>query len=198
LKLAQGSKVKAVLDVHLRPLVIGDLSRILEWSRDEAFCLANSWPVGLPAEQLQDWFVRYLNNPPVDLVRKGILLSEQLVGFVDLRELNPLEQRARLRIAIGEEAYRGQGVGYAAGLKILHHGFEELGLWRITAEIHGSNIRMRNLVEKLGFVQEGVLRQHETRLGIREDLYLYGMLREEFQPQQLPLIEALQLDTETK
>jgi RimJ/RimL family protein N-acetyltransferase len=177
---------------------MGDLSRILQWSRDEAFCLANGWPVGLPAEQLQDWFVRYLNNPPVDLVRKGILLSEQLVGFVDLRELNPLEQRARLQIAIGEETHRGQGVGYAAGLKILHHGFEELGLWRITAEIHGSNIRMRNLVEKLGFVQEGVLRQHETRLGIREDLYLYGMLREEFQPPQLRLSEALKLDTETR
>jgi RimJ/RimL family protein N-acetyltransferase len=187
-----------VLEVHLRPLVMGDLSRILEWSRDEAFCLANGWPVGLPAEQLQDWFVRYLNNPPVDLVRKGILLSEQLVGFVDLRDLNPLEQRARLQVAIGEETHRGQGVGYAAGLKMLHHGFEELGLWRITAEIHGSNIRMRNLVEKLGFVQEGVLRQHETRLGIREDLYLYGMLREEFQPAQLPSSDIFQLDTETR
>jgi len=179
-----------MVEVRLRPLGMSDLARVLEWSRDEAFCLAHGWPVGLPAEQLQDWFVRLLNNPPVDLIRKGIVvktpqyLEGQLVGFVDLRELNPLERRARLRIAIGDEMHRGQGVGYLAGLQMLEHGFTELGLERITAEIHNSNTRMRNLVERIGFVEEGILRQHETRHGIKEDVHLYGMLRQEFQPPQ--------------
>ncbi len=167
---------------------MSDLARVLEWSRDEAFCLANGWPVGLPAEQLQDWFVRLLNNPPVDLVRRGIVVTNaqypegRLVGFVDLRELNPLERRARLRIAIGDELHRGQGIGYAAGFQMLEHGFFELALERITAEVHSSNTRMRNLLERMGFVREGILRQHETRQGIKEDVYLYGMLRAEFQP----------------
>ncbi|GIW28051.1 MAG: hypothetical protein KatS3mg070_1414 [Meiothermus sp.] len=175
-------------EVHLRPLVLSDLPRVLEWSRDEAFCLANGWPVGLPAEQLQDWFVRLLNNPPVDLVRKGIVVNTPeypeglLVGFVDLRDVNLLEKRARLRIAIGDETHRGQGVGYAAGLQMLEHGFGELGLERITAEVHSSNSRMLALLEKLGFQREGVLRQHETRQGIKEDIHLFGMLREEFEP----------------
>jgi len=179
-----------MVEVRLRPLGMSDLARVLEWSRDEAFCLAHGWPVGLPAEQLQDWFVRLLNNPPVDLIRKGIVvktpqyLEGHLVGFVDLRELNPLERRARLRIAIGDEMHRGQGVGYLAGLQMLEHGFTELGLERITAEIHNSNTRMRNLVERIGFVEEGILRQHETRHGIKEDVHLYGMLRQEFQPPQ--------------
>ncbi len=174
--------------MYLRTLVMSDLARVLEWSRDEAFCLANGWPVGLPAEQLQDWFVRLLNNPPVDLVRKGIVVTApqhpegHLVGFVDLREVNPLEKRARLRIAIGDEIHRGQGVGYAAGLQMLEHGFTELGLERITAEVHSSNGRMLSLLEKLGFRREGVLRQHETRQGIKEDVHLFGMLREEFEP----------------
>lgn len=177
-----------MLEVYLRTLVMSDLARVLEWSRDEAFCLANGWPVGLPAEQLQDWFVRLLNNPPVDLVRKGIVVTTpqhpegHLVGFVDLREVNPLEKRARLRIAIGDESHRGQGVGYAAGLQMLEHGFTELGLERITAEVHSSNGRMLALLEKLGFQREGVLRQHETRQGIKEDVHMFGMLREEFKP----------------
>ncbi|GIW24115.1 GNAT family N-acetyltransferase [Meiothermus sp.] len=175
-----------MLQVRLRPLAMSDLPRVLEWSRDEAFCLANGWPVGLPAEQLQDWFVRLLNNPPVDLVRKGIVVTTpehpegRLVGFVDLRDINPLEKRARLRIAIGEETHRGQGVGYRAGCQMLEHGFTELGLERITAEVHSSNTRMLSLLEKLGFVREGILRQHETRQGVREDVHLFGMLREEF------------------
>ncbi|RIH87127.1 putative ribosomal N-acetyltransferase YdaF [Meiothermus luteus] len=172
--------------VLLRPLVMSDLSRILAWSQDEAFCLANGWPLGLSPEKLQDWFVRLLNNPPADLVRRGIVLTgeedpeEQLVGFVDLRDLNLLEKRARLRIAIGEEAHRGQRVGHAAGKLMLEYGFTELGLERITAEVHGSNLEMRSLLEGLGFTLEGILRQHETHQGIKEDVYLYGMLRQEF------------------
>lgn len=177
-----------MLEVHLRPLALSDLPRVLEWSRDEAFCLANGWPVGLPAEQLQDWFVRLLNNPPVDLVRKGIVITTPqhpegyLVGFVDLRELNPLEKRARLRIALGEENQPGQEVAYAAGLQMLAHGFVELGLERITAEVLGTQQQMLGLLEKLGFKREGVLRRHETWQGIKEDLHLFGMLREEFEP----------------
>ncbi len=177
-----------MFEVSLRPLALRDLPSVLDWSRDEAFCLANGWPVGLPPEQLQDWFVRLLNNPPVDLVRRGIVVtspqypSGHLVGFVDLRELNPLEKRARLRIAIGEEVHRGQGVGYAAGLQMLEYGFTELGLERIVAKVHNSNSRMRSLLEKLGFQLEGILRQHETRQGIKEDVYLFGMLRAEFPP----------------
>jgi [ribosomal protein S5]-alanine N-acetyltransferase len=168
--------------VGLRPLVIADLPTVLQWSEDEAFCLANGWPLGLPRERLEDWFLRLLNNPPVDLIRQGILSNEQLVGFVDLRELNPLEKRARLRIAIGTAAFRGQGVGYAAGLNMLEYAFSSLGLGRITCEIAEDNLPMRSLVEKLGFTQEGVLRKHETRQGTKQNIYLFGMLQEEFFP----------------
>lgn len=176
-----------MLAVELRPLAMSDLARVISWSQDEAFCLANGWPLGLSPEKLQDWFVRLLNNPPADLVRRGIVLRSQehpeglLVGFVDLRDLNPLERRARLRIAIGEESHRGQGVGYAAGRAMLAYGFGELELERITAEVQGSNMPMRHLLEKLGFRLEGILRRHETQQGVKEDLYLYGMLREEFE-----------------
>lgn len=174
--------------VRLRPLAVSDLPRVLEWRHNEAFWLANGWPMGLPAEQLQDWFVRLLNNPPVDLVRKGVVVNTPehpegyLVGFVDLLELNPLEKRARLHIAIGEEGFWEQGVGYAAGSQMLEHGFSELSLERITAEVQSSNRPMLHLLEKLGFQLEGILRQHVTRQGVKQDLYLFGMLHSEFKP----------------
>lgn len=177
-----------MFEVGLRPLTLSDIARVLEWSKDEEFCLANGWPVGLPQERLEDWFLRLLNNPPVDLIRQGILVGGNLVGFADLRELNPLEHRARLRIAIGTPDQRGQGVGYMAGLKMLEYAFNQLSLERVTAEVHSSNRRMLSLVEKLGFTLEGILRQHETRHGIKEDLHLFGMLKQEFTPRTvLPL-----------
>ena len=177
-------------DVTLRPLGLSDLPHVLPWSEDEEFCLANGWPVGLPEERLQDWFLRFLNNPPVDLIRQGIWVGDKLIGYVDLKEINPLERRARLGIAIGDAAYRSQGVGYSAGLQMLQQGFEARGLERITCEVRSSNVRMLKLAEKLGFVREGLLRQHETRHGVKEDLHLFGMLKQEFQPRTvLPLLK---------
>ncbi|MDX2004440.1 MAG: GNAT family protein [Meiothermus sp.] len=181
-----------MLEVQLRPLTLSDISRVLRWSEDEEFCLANGWPLGLQRERLEDWFLRLINNPPADLIRLGIVVDGGLAGFVDLREVNPLEHRARLRIAIGDPGQRGQGVGYAAGLKMLEHAFGTLGLGRITAEVASSNLKMLGLLDKLGFTREGVLRSHETRNGVKEDLVLFGMLREEFSPRSvLPLLEAV-------
>jgi [ribosomal protein S5]-alanine N-acetyltransferase len=183
---------RIMLEVQLRPLALSDISRVLQWSKDEEFCLANGWPIGLQRERLEDWFLRLINNPPVDLIRLGIMAEGELVGFVDLREVNPLEHRARLRIAIGDPGQRGQGLGYAAGLKMLDHAFSVLGLSRITAEVTSSNVKMLGLLDKLGFTREGILRQHETRNGIKEDLILFGMLRSEFSPRSmLPLLETV-------
>ncbi|MER3483895.1 MAG: hypothetical protein C4332_12810 [Meiothermus sp.] len=63
---------------------------------------------------------------------------------------------------------------------MLRHGFEKQGLDRITGEVHASNTKSIKLLERLGFAREGVLRRHETYRGEKQDVYLYGMLKEEF------------------
>ena len=153
---------------------------MLRWTRDEEFCLAAEWPLNQPPERWEESFLRMVNNPPVNLVRLGIEAGGLLIGYVDLGEINPLEQRAAFAIAIGNRAYWGKGYGLEAGHKMLRHGFEERGLERITARVHASNVPPIGLLERLGFAREGVLRQHETYRGEKQDLLLYGMLKEEF------------------
>jgi RimJ/RimL family protein N-acetyltransferase len=153
---------------------------MLGWTQDEEFCLANGWPLHQPLERWEETFLRMVNNPPVNLVRLGIEAEERLIGYTDLGEINPLEARAAFGIAIGNREYWGKGYGFAAGQATLRHGFEERGLDRITAEVHASNTRPIRLLERLGFTREGVLRRHETYRGEKQDVHLYGMLKEEF------------------
>ncbi|GEM86833.1 GNAT family N-acetyltransferase [Meiothermus granaticius] len=167
-------------DLILRPLVLADISTIMAWTQDEEFCLASGWPLHQPPERWEEIFLRMINNPPVNLVRLGIETHGQLIGYTDLGEINPLEARASFAIAIGDRGYWGRGYGFTAGRQMLRYGFEEQGLERITAEVHASNTRPIRLLERLGFLREGVLRQHETYRGEKQDLYLYGMLKEEF------------------
>jgi len=169
-----------VPDVTLRPLTLADIAIMLQWSEDEEFCLANDWPLNQPPERWEETFLRMVNNPPVNLIRLGIQAHNLLIGYVDLGQMNPLEARAAFGIAIGNRAYWGQGYGYTAGHQMLRYGFQDRGLERVTAEAHASNTRPIALLVRLGFTLEGVLRRHETYRGEKQDVYLYGMLKEEF------------------
>ncbi|WP_202623269.1 GNAT family N-acetyltransferase [Alkalibacterium sp. MB6] len=84
------------------------------------------------------------------------------------------------RIEIGYELSKdlwGRGLASEAVEAIIHYGFKELGLQRIEALIEPPNRSSRRLVEKLGFVREGLLRNYEfTNKGF-DDLYMYALLK---------------------
>ncbi len=63
----------------------------------------------------------------------------------------------------------GRGFGTEATRLILGHGFETLGLHRISLEVYAFNPRARRAYEKAGFVAEGVLRDALLWEGERVD-----------------------------
>lgn len=84
------------------------------------------------------------------------------------------------RVAIGyiiDPARQRQGIATEAVLAMLAFCFGELGLHHVQAFTHPGNTASRKLVEKLGFRQEGVLRDN-LRVGDewRDDV-LYALLQ---------------------
>ena len=84
-------------------------------------------------------------------------------------------------IAIGEAKCRGKGYGYEVMQLVLRFAFDELNLHRIQLTVFSYNERAIALYEKLGFHREGVYREHLQRDGRRYDMYLYGLLRSEWE-----------------
>ena len=74
-------------------------------------------------------------------------------------------------LAVSEEQIR----------KAVRFGFHELNLHRIQLTVFSYNERAVALYEKLGFTREGVYREHLQRDGQRHDMYLYGLLRREWE-----------------
>jgi RimJ/RimL family protein N-acetyltransferase len=62
----------------------------------------------------------------------------------------------------------------------VQHGFLDLHLTRIHAGVFSGNVASARVLEKLGFVREGVQRRHINRFGTWHDLQLFGMVREEW------------------
>lgn len=101
-----------------------------------------------------------------------------LVGGAGLRR-EPDHQRAELGYMIARDQW---GLGYATEIaaRVLGYAFEELGLVRVHAGAYADNAPSIRVLEKLGFVREGLQRRHALRLGAWRDLALFGMLREEY------------------
>jgi [ribosomal protein S5]-alanine N-acetyltransferase len=168
------------MPIQLRALVLSDIETILEWALDQEFCLSNGWDFPNNPEKLRDHWTRIITEPREDFQRFAINDTGSILGYADLALIDWQEQRASFGIALARANW-GQGIAAMAGVLMIEHAFVTLKLKRIVAEIHSSNQRSLRLMARLGFVREGVLRQHETYRGQKQDVILFGLLRDEYQ-----------------
>ncbi len=106
--------------------------------------------------------------------------AEGLIGAIGLVvDLGSL--RAEMGYWIGMP-YWGRGLATEAAHAVLRYGFEELGLERIHAHHFARNPASGRVLEKIGMKYEGCLRRHVRKWGRYEDLAMFGILREEFEP----------------
>ncbi len=64
---------------------------------------------------------------------------------------------------------------------LLTFAFDELNLHRVQLTVFSYNRPAIALYEKLGFQREGTFREFLQRDGRRHDMFLYGLLRREWQ-----------------
>lgn len=178
---ARAVRYPGSVEVSLRPLAPYDFEAFRRWSTDREFCLANGWSPDLDEAALRAWWDGLLGSLGPAFDRQGVVLEGQLVGYVDLADIDDSVGRASLGVAIGERSMWGRGLGRAACVRMLERGFEHLGLTRVIAEVHAPNTRSLALVAGLGFTQEGRLRRHDMYRGGVCDVLVFGLLREEFE-----------------
>lgn len=88
-----------------------------------------------------------------------------------------------LRLGIGAAEDRGKGYGTQALRMLLRFAFAELNLFRVTAIVPEYNEAATALLKKSGFTQEVCRRKSLERDGRRWDLYVFGLLSDEWQEQ---------------
>lgn len=89
------------------------------------------------------------------------------------------DDRAEIAYWLVPEA-RGEGYATEAVSLLLDYAFETRGLHRAYARVVAFNDDSRALVERLGFTEEGRLRDHAFLDGAYSDVLYYGLLREEW------------------
>jgi RimJ/RimL family protein N-acetyltransferase len=105
----------------------------------------------------------------------------EFIGWCSLSQWNPDYRSASLGYCFTEAAW-GHGYATEAARAVLRWAFDTLDLNRVQAEADTRNIASARVLEKLGFVREGTLREDCVVNGDVSDSWVYGLLRREWTP----------------
>jgi len=148
-------------DIRLtfRPLEAADLELRTKWQNNPIVGKNLGWQIrkGTTIAEAKEWFKSYVNNKNDQ--RYIIEANNKPVGIVGLTDINPIDKNAMLYVIIGEDSYRGQGIGRKTCEYIIDYGFNKLHLHKIWLEVNSYNKTAINLYESLGFQQEGCLKE---------------------------------------
>lgn len=108
---------------------------------------------------------------------KGI---QGIIGTIGFNAWSPKHKRAEIGYEIHPDHWR-KGYTSEALVKVLSYGFNGMGLTRIGAVVFIENDASNNLLAKIGFQKEGVLRDYIHQNGTAHDTYVYSLLSREIE-----------------
>lgn len=108
----------------------------------------------------------------------GIWFQGKLVGVIGYHEIDWANRRTSIGYWLGE-FFQGGGLVTKACRALVDYAFNELKLNRVEILCAVDNKRSRAIPERLGFKEEGILRQFEWLYDHFVDHVVYGMVRSE-------------------
>lgn len=106
--------------------------------------------------------------------------NDKMIGTISLEDIDRINRNATLGIFIGDEEYRGKGIGTEAIKLILDYGFNYLNLNNIRLSLMEFNERALKCYEKCGFKEFGRRRKCKFIDGKYYDSIYMDILAEEF------------------
>jgi UDP-4-amino-4,6-dideoxy-N-acetyl-beta-L-altrosamine N-acetyltransferase len=170
--------------VLLRPLVSGDLRRLVKWFSDPQINRFLGRTAGVTLADEERWFREYERKADEQIF--AIEVDGRHVGNVGLHKVDPVNRKAELGILIGEKGLWSKGLGTDAIRAALRYAFDILGLHKVSLDVLDGNHRAVRAYEKVGFVREGVHRQDIHRDGRFFDVVRMGVLDTEFRARTSP------------
>ena len=95
-------------------------------------------------------------------------------------DIDLLNGKSAVRISIFNKDYLGEGYGTEAMSLLIKYGFNNLNLNRIGLDVFSFNERAIGSYKKLGFQEEGRIREDLFYDGEYHDAILMGLLKREF------------------
>jgi ribosomal-protein-alanine N-acetyltransferase len=172
----------SLLPVRLLPYEPAFLRPFIAW-RSEPLTVRHN-----PLKQMSDSEIEtMLLAESADLALLGkaesfrwfITVGGEAVGSISLKNIGHSMGYGDLGYGIAE-SHRGKGIASAALRLLIVNIFAESTLRRLMAYVHEENQASRRVLEKLGFQEEGLLREHYLINGSPVNEVLYALLKKDW------------------
>lgn len=168
-------------EIYLRAVEAADTERCAQWMNDREvtqYLLSGMKPMNLAREI--DWISNLYKNdhdiPFAICLKEG----ERHIGNCGLHAISWVDRHAVMGILIGVKEEQGRGYGTEAMKLLLEYGFDTLNLHRLELTVYDFNERGLKTYRKLGFVEEGRMRERRWKNGRYADEIFMSVLRSEW------------------
>jgi UDP-4-amino-4,6-dideoxy-N-acetyl-beta-L-altrosamine N-acetyltransferase len=166
-------------NITLRPLKFSDWEKTIKWRNDyEIKQLAMMHPYPITEFIEKEWYEELLKNKSNKVIYFAIAdKDDSPLGYIFLNNINPVHRNCFLGIVIGDKKQRGKGYGTEAVELLAQYAFNTLNMHKITVEVININPHAIKVYEKLGFVNEGCMKQQFFSDGKYYDVLIMSLFK---------------------
>jgi ribosomal-protein-alanine N-acetyltransferase len=168
--------------IVVRPVTRSDLRDLLEINGDDEVTRYLPYATWQSPDDGTAWLARMQALGASGTGQQLVIAAAgdgKVIGTVLLFKFDEPSARVELGYVLGRAHWR-QGLAREALRAVCGHAFGRLGIRRIEAEVNPDNLASNALLQRLGFMHEGRLRQRWVAKGVAYDTHIYGCLAQEW------------------
>ncbi|MGM0845199.1 MAG: GNAT family N-acetyltransferase [Bacillota bacterium] len=112
----------------------------------------------------------------------GIWHKDQLAGSIGFLYVDVYNRKTEIGYWLGESS-QGYGLAARSCEKLIEHAFKQWEFNKVEINMATQNTKSRSVAKRLGFREEGTIRDYEKLNGEFLDRVIYGMLKTEWEEQ---------------
>ncbi len=160
--------------IILKTLTSADLDDFMEWATDDEVTQYMMWDSYTSRNDAEEFFKNVVENHSWF---KAICLGNKAIGSITLDKGKEAHScKAELGYVLTRK-YWGNGFATQAVNLAIREGFNDLKVERIEAFVDPTNIGSQRVLEKNGFIKEGLLKNYIIQKGILKDRFIYAILK---------------------
>jgi UDP-4-amino-4,6-dideoxy-N-acetyl-beta-L-altrosamine N-acetyltransferase len=173
--------------IKLRPLAKDDLTMVLNWRNSKSvrqFMLSDKL---ITIDEHLKWFDKVSNNKSCENL--VVEYDNNPIGCIYIQDINPTDKTCTWGMYIGESNVN-LGIGTLLEISAIDRMFYFHKVRKIWGQALISN-RIRFLHYKMGFTDEGILKQHVYRHSSYEDVVIFSLFFNKWNMKRSAILEGL-------
>lgn len=163
------------MKVELRKWTIEDSESLIKMCNaiDRSY-LSDRLPYPYTKASAEWWLNKVKENEGKKGIFREIIVDDRIIGTISVEQKEDVFRKdAEIGYYLLQEEY-SKGIMSEAVKLICEIAFKELDIIRITGQVYEPNIASRRVLEKNGFILEGIMKNAVIKNGNIFDLCIYG------------------------